>query len=129
MVDALARTTSPRKEGRDFSLRCRSPGLHRKRDHDKLTVETIIGLLLPARLNASYNKGHFMNDEPRARRGWNWWYLLFVIQFVAVLWPPFYNRTDPTLMGIPFFYWYQLLWVILAAALTAIVYSRSQYLR
>jgi hypothetical protein len=56
------------------------------------------------------------------RSGWSWWYLLFLIQFVAVLWPPFYNRIEPTWIGIPFFYWYQLAWVIISAILTAIVY-------
>jgi Protein of unknown function (DUF3311) len=54
--------------------------------------------------------------------GWSWWYLLFVIQFVAVLWPPFYNKAEPSWAGIPFFYWYQMLWVVLGAILTAIVY-------
>jgi Protein of unknown function (DUF3311) len=54
--------------------------------------------------------------------GWSWWYLLFIIQFIAVLWPPFYNTAEPSFIGIPFFYWYQLLWVILGAILTAIVY-------
>ncbi|HTW74882.1 MAG TPA: DUF3311 domain-containing protein [Steroidobacteraceae bacterium] len=55
-------------------------------------------------------------------RAHRWWYLLFLIQFVAVLWPPFYNRVEPRWLGIPFFYWYQLLWVILGAACTATVY-------
>jgi hypothetical protein len=53
---------------------------------------------------------------------WSWWYLLFVVQFVAVLWPPFYNQIEPTWIGIPFFYWYQLLWVLIAAVFNAIVY-------
>jgi hypothetical protein len=56
------------------------------------------------------------------RTGWSWWYLLFLVQFVAVLWPPFYNKVAPTFIGVPFFYWYQLLWVIIGALLTAIVY-------
>ena len=55
----------------------------------------------------------------RKRRGWSWWYLLFVLQFVAVLWPPFYNKVEPTWMGMPFFYWFQLLWVIVSAVFTA----------
>ena len=59
-------------------------------------------------------------DEKNAAR--RWWYLLFVLQFVAVLWPPFFNKLEPTFIGLPFFYWYQLLWVILGAILTAIVY-------
>jgi hypothetical protein len=59
----------------------------------------------------------------RARRGrLSFWYLLFLIQFVAVLWPPFFNRAAPYWMGIPFFYWYQLLWVIISAVITAVIY-------
>jgi Protein of unknown function (DUF3311) len=65
--------------------------------------------------------GHM--DQGSARRTrWSPWYLLFVIQFVAVLWPPFYNKIEPSWIGIPFFYWYQLLWVIVGAVLTAVVY-------
>ena len=56
------------------------------------------------------------------RQGWSWWYLLFVVQVLAVLWLPFFNRVEPTWIGMPFFYWYQLLWVIIGAALTAIVH-------
>jgi hypothetical protein len=63
-----------------------------------------------------------MNVDPRRRGGWSWWYLLFVVQFLVALWPPLYNQLEPTLMGIPFFYWFQLLWVIVSAVFTAIVY-------
>ena len=56
------------------------------------------------------------------RGGWSAWYWLFVVQFVAVLWPPFYNRAEPYFLGIPFFYWYQLLWVLIGAAFTIAVY-------
>ncbi len=47
---------------------------------------------------------------------------MFVAQFAVVLWPPFYNKLEPTLLGIPFFYWFQLLWVFASAVFTAIVY-------
>jgi hypothetical protein len=67
-----------------------------------------------------------MNRYPTERRGWSWWYLLFVVQLVAVLWPPFYNKAEPAWIGIPFFYWYQLLWVLIGAALTAIVYFATE---
>ena len=67
-----------------------------------------------------------MNGLPERRRGWTWWYLLLLVQFVAVLWPPFYNRAEPHLVGMPFFYWYQLLWVIIGAVLTAIVYLATE---
>ena len=62
-------------------------------------------------------------NELRGRQGeGSWWYLLLIVQFVAVLWPAFYNRVEPTLAGMPFFYWYQLAWVLIGAVLTAIVY-------
>ena len=61
--------------------------------------------------------------ELQGRRGrGSWLYLLLIVQFVAVLWPPFYNKAEPTLAGMPFFYWYQLAWVIIGAVLTAIVH-------
>jgi hypothetical protein len=63
-----------------------------------------------------------MNSEKRKRSGWSWWYLLFIIQFVVILWPPFYNQVEPTLIGIPFFYWFQLLWVLVSAVFTAVIY-------
>ena len=63
-----------------------------------------------------------MNGQGRRQTGWSWWYLLFIIQIVAVVWPPFYNNVDPTFIGIPFFYWYQLAWVLISAVMTAIVY-------
>jgi hypothetical protein len=67
-----------------------------------------------------------LRRQSERRSGWSWWYLLFAIQFIAVLWPPLYNRVDPSWAGIPFFHWYQLLWVIIGAVLTAIVYFATK---
>jgi uncharacterized protein DUF3311 len=63
-----------------------------------------------------------MNGGRTKADGWSWWYLLFVVQWIVVLWPPFYNKAEPSWIGIPFFYWYQLLWVIIGAVFTGIVY-------
>ena len=52
----------------------------------------------------------------------SWWYLLFVVQVAVILWPPLYNKVEPTLIGLPFFYWFQLLWVIVSAVFTGVVY-------
>lgn len=52
------------------------------------------------------------------RRGW---YLLLVLPFAGTLIPPLYNRPAPTLLGLPFFYWYQLAWVLVTAGLLACV--------
>jgi hypothetical protein len=67
-----------------------------------------------------------MVGPSKKQRAWSWWYLLLLVQFVAVLWPPFYNRVDPSWGGMPFFYWYQLVWIILGAVLTAIVYFATE---
>jgi hypothetical protein len=45
---------------------------------------------------------------------------------IGTLVPPFYARDEPELLGVPFFYWYQFLWVILSAALTAVVYWMTE---
>jgi len=61
-----------------------------------------------------------MATRPK-RKGRPWLLLLLLIPFI-ILWPPIYNSNDPFLAGIPFFYWFQLLWIIITAILTAIVY-------
>ncbi len=51
-----------------------------------------------------------------------WARLLLLIPFIAVLWVPFYDSAEPSAWGVPFFYWYQLLWVLLSAAIIGFVY-------
>jgi hypothetical protein len=46
--------------------------------------------------------------------------MLLVLPVLALLAVPVYNRTDPALAGVPFFYWYQLAWVPLTALLLAV---------
>jgi hypothetical protein len=41
------------------------------------------------------------------------------------LWVPFYNDELPTLLGFPFFYWYQFAWVPLTALIIWIVYKNG----
>ena len=48
-------------------------------------------------------------------------YLLLLLPLV-LLWVPFYNRIEPNLAGIPFFYWYQIVWIPITVVLTLIVY-------
>jgi Protein of unknown function (DUF3311) len=53
---------------------------------------------------------------------WRYWpRLLLLIPFIAMLWVPFYNRTEPEFRGIPFFYWYQLGWILLGAGVVLLV--------
>jgi Protein of unknown function (DUF3311) len=67
-----------------------------------------------------------MNTAQKKRGAWSWWYLLFVIQFAVALYPPLFNKIEPTLFGIPFFYWFQLAWVFGSAILTGIVYAATK---
>lgn len=46
--------------------------------------------------------------------------------FVAMLWVGSYAKVDPTFAGIPFFYWYQMLWVLLSTVLTMVAYKLWQ---
>ena len=62
-----------------------------------------------------------MLSRPERRRR-SWLLLLLILPFIAMLWPPFYNHADPTFIGIPFFYWFQLLWIIITAIIMAVVY-------
>jgi len=58
----------------------------------------------------------------REKKRRSWALLLLLLPFIVLLIPPLYNYTDPELMGIPFFYWFQLLVVVLTAILTAALY-------
>jgi Na+/proline symporter len=40
----------------------------------------------------------------------------------ALMWVSSYAKHDPELFGMPFFYWYQFVWVFVTAILTSIAY-------
>ena len=44
--------------------------------------------------------------------------VLLAIPLVALALVPTYSHETPTLWGFPFFYWYQLLWVLLTPVFT-----------
>ncbi|HET7562096.1 MAG TPA: DUF3311 domain-containing protein [Rhodanobacteraceae bacterium] len=60
------------------------------------------------------------------RRSRRWLPLLLLVPFAALLWPPLYNRIEPTIAGFPFFYTWQFAWVVLAALLTWLVHRGSR---
>lgn len=55
--------------------------------------------------------------------------LLLLIPLIAVLVPEIYNFTNPSIGGMPFFYWWQLLWVAGVAVCTGIVYLLTRSTR
>lgn len=65
-------------------------------------------------------------ETPRRRL---WPRLLFAIPFIAVLWVPSYNTIEPEFGGIPFFYWYQLAWILIGALVVLTVYLLEAQIR
>jgi hypothetical protein len=53
----------------------------------------------------------------------NWALALLLIPFVALLVPQLYADLDPRFLGMSFFLWYQMLWVIIGSVITAVVYK------
>jgi hypothetical protein len=54
---------------------------------------------------------------------WNW---LLVLPLIATLVPLLYNRSDPQLFNIPFFYWYQLAAIAIGVSVTFLVFRRTR---
>jgi hypothetical protein len=67
-----------------------------------------------------------MGRGMEAKRSARAWYWLLLVPLLGLLVPPVYNHADPTLIGIPFFYWYQLAWVPISVAVTALVYNKTK---
>jgi hypothetical protein len=55
-----------------------------------------------------------------------WARLLLILPFISMLWVSSYNSAEPMIAGIPFFYWYQLLWILISAAIIAFVYAMER---
>jgi hypothetical protein len=70
-----------------------------------------------------------MNGEPRPSHRNRFVLLLLLVPLVAVLVPEFYNFNSPSIGGMPFFYWWQLLWIAGVAVCIAIVYRVTRRAR
>ena len=51
-----------------------------------------------------------------------WILLLLLIPYIGLLWVPFYNFREPSVFGVPFFYWYQFAWIPITIFLTWLAY-------
>lgn len=49
--------------------------------------------------------------------------VLLGLPIIALLWVPLYARKGPELWGFPFFYWYQMAWVIVCGFCTAAAFQ------
>jgi uncharacterized BrkB/YihY/UPF0761 family membrane protein len=62
---------------------------------------------------------------PRRTRNPGVYWLVGVLLTIAIVMPllvPLYAKEEPAFAGIPFYFWYQFLWIPLAALLTTICY-------
>jgi len=53
-------------------------------------------------------------------------YVLLLLPFIGLLFIPFFNMSEPSLLGFPFFYWYQIAWVPVSSLLTWIVWRAAR---
>jgi hypothetical protein len=69
--------------------------------------------------------GEDTNIAVQQKHGDRRWRLFLILPFVGLVWVPFYNVVEPSIYGLPFFYWYQFLWVFITPALTWIVFRKT----
>jgi hypothetical protein len=67
----------------------------------------------------------YRSHRAERRRSSRWHWVLWIPLIIA-LFPWIFNRADPTLMGLPFYYWGQLAFALLCALLTAVVHVATK---
>jgi hypothetical protein len=65
--------------------------------------------------------------EHSRRAGRSRWHLLLLVPVLLALWTPLYNRLEPRVAGMPFFYWGQLALVPVSMLVSAIVYALTRH--
>jgi hypothetical protein len=60
-------------------------------------------------------------SQPSRLKRTVWHVILFVPVFTAIC-VPLFNRMEPSIAGVPFFYWFQLVLIVVAAVVTALAY-------
>ena len=93
-----------------------APGQRRPSEGDLAPLQTASNRPLPA---ADQRRRHRAGGRSR----WQW---LVVVAVVIPLLTPLYNRLQPRLFGLPFFYWSQMAFIGLAACVTAVVYQATK---
>jgi membrane protein implicated in regulation of membrane protease activity len=66
-----------------------------------------------------------MAEPPRTTRNRPVWWLVGILLLIPTVMPlmaNIYAREEPKLLDFPFFFWYQFLWIPIAATLTYIAY-------
>jgi uncharacterized protein DUF3311 len=69
-----------------------------------------------------------MSDSPgRASSGLRWsnWNLLLLVPLITLV-TPLFNYRGPEFLGLPFFYWWQLVFVIVGVVCVGLVYVKTK---
>jgi hypothetical protein len=77
----------------------------------------------PDRPDERGSAGSTARAQRSDRSPWNW---LLLLPLAIVLYPPLYNRVEPELFDIPFFYWYQLAAIVASVLVTVLVYRMTR---
>jgi hypothetical protein len=64
-------------------------------------------------------------EEKKDGLRWNAWNLLLIVPLFMLV-TPWFNTKEPTLIGMPFFYWIQFVWVAVGVICVAIVYVKTR---
>jgi hypothetical protein len=91
-------------------------GRHQLQDDDLAIAQTVLEMARHGR-----RRHHESRGSDRSR--WHW---LLAIPVVVPLLTPLYNRLEPRLFGLPFFYWCQLAFVGLAVSVTTVVHQATK---
>jgi len=60
------------------------------------------------------------------RQGGRAWHWLLLVPAVVPLLVPLYNKLEPALFGLPFFYWFQMAFVGITVAIVTLVYQATR---
>jgi len=66
-----------------------------------------------------------MPSAPQSSLRWSNWNLLLVVPLLMLI-TPFFNSAEPSLFGMPFFYWYQFAFVPVGVLCVGIVYVKTK---
>lgn len=71
-----------------------------------------------------YLQGKGVNEvAAKTRNGFYW---LLLLPFIGTLIPSIYAKSNPQFLGMPYFYWYLIMWIILTGIIGGIVYFLSE---
>ncbi|MEU7478572.1 DUF3311 domain-containing protein [Lentzea sp. NPDC042327] len=66
-----------------------------------------------------------MPSEPRTGLRWSNWNLLLIVPLLMLI-TPWFNMDEPRLFGLPFFYWYQFVFVPVGVLAVGLVYVKTK---